>query len=587
MESGLIQVNSSMVKPIGKVLSGVPEEVVRDFVTELVEYGLIDKEMNIVCTKSSGEHKTMRDDLVKRIVMFLYEFRRHPKNPDDLYYKRWDDDVFRTFDKDSTTILYIVNDIYDKLFHRTPSAEVSSTIKNVINNIHDVARLDSGVIKLGSNVYWIMRDARISTSIPDGLECYYELFNSPVGGQFPTIELNNAEALEVLYHEKLFYQDNLSEHVNNNDSFEEFYKTLPMDFDFIKVWADKETPGFVDRYWDMLLAIVPNFLYKKPPVAYFLLGNARGGKSSYTKMLHLIFGSHNTSTVRLNELGDPHLNLRLSSTILNAPDEEMEEKLTAKDMANFKSLAAHEQLELPVLYSTKPQVLQPNFMMYLPSNALPQFNGSGAEACMRRARTIIFSADLSKLDHVPKDFIGETFTKDTIIKLLGTVLALAKYFSKHEFWYSVSMLRSNDLVSQSVNSSKLYFDQWSKYFDGVDKRATLWNDYRFWCTENDYKIEEKRILMMRFMKYFDESKRVNYKDMNGARIKAFRIPEVGKKVLTPEFMFDGYREDTKYLHEHERSMVHQLEAYHEYESEHGLGGLSSPKALKLMGEAGE
>lgn len=566
--------------PIGVVLGGVPAERARPFLEELVSLGLISDKGTIPYATKSGS-KMQRDDLVKRVVMFLYEFRRHPKNPSDLYYKRWDGDVFQAFDKDDPVIKDIVNKTYTALFTVTPQSEVSSTIQNIANNICELAQLDSGVIKLGPKMYWLSREGYIADSLPNGTECYYQLFNSPKGGQFPRVEFTEEESRGIYDRYMKVWNDWLLPHVQSGEEFGAFMKDLPIEYDFMKIWADPSKPGFRDRYWDLLLAIVPNFLYKKPPVAYFLLGNARGGKSSYVKMLHMMFGSSNTSTVRLNELGDPHLNLRLASTLLNAPDEEMEASLSAKDMANFKSLAAHEQLELPVLYRTRPQSLTPNFMMYLPSNALPQFTGSGAEACMRRARVMMFTADLSRLDRIPKDFLKETFTHELLVNLLGTVLALAKYFTENEFWYSKTMINANDYVSQSVNSAQLYYKEWSKFFDGFDKLSTIWEDYANWCKLNDYTMEKMGSVKQRFFNELQNRK--SYRNSDGIVVKAYRVPG-GKNVMTQDFLVERYDRTIKEILAGGNSAVEMLSALAEADLESSVMKQIQPLVKFAMDE---
>ena len=572
------------MSPIVRLLEGYDKDEVAEFVEGLVVDGLVGQNGTLTFAANKPGGKLQRDDLAMRVVMFLYDFKRNPYNPATIYFKRHTDDTYRSIDKDDPEIQDVVVSVYKELYHITPASEISSTVKNVVNNIIERADLGSPYLKLATSLYWDRKEGIIIDELPKGKEVYYQLFNSPISSNVPEIDANLEFGRTVHQRYLDVWQDWLLPHFQKGDTFESFYKELPMEYEFIKVWADPTKPGFIDRYWDLLLAIVPNFMYKKPPVAYFLLGNARGGKSSYVKMLHLMFGSNNTSTVRLNELGDPHLNLRLSSTLLNAPDEEMEANLTAKDMANFKSLAAHEQLELPVLYRTNPQKILPDFMMYLPSNALPKFTGSGAEACMRRARVMMFTADLSKLDHLPKDFLRETFTNELMASLLGTVLAFAKYFTTEMFWYSKTMQGSNDYVSQSVNSSKLYYDAWSKFFDGFETFSLVWDDYERWCYANDYRMEPRESLKARF---FNELKsRVSVRK-DGSTSKVYRIPN-NKNVLTLDFDIEKCG-DVKGLHGEGRSAVDTLTRLYEAELEKSVMSQAGAKAelLKDLGREEE
>lgn len=481
--------------------------------SELMEDGLIRAD-GTPDTKNS----TNKDELVKRVAFYLYDFARSAYNPNIYYARRRGTQVYRVFNKDDNKISDLVVSLYQKLFKKTPYREVQATVRNIEQNILTKVVPDTRYIKI-FDVFFDTLTGEILTDLPDGEKCYYVLFDNDDKPEY------NPERFMSRLKDKY---DETYELLKDRDKFDT--SVLPMDIDFIRTWADASTPGFKDRYFDMLLAVVPNFMYKKPPIAYFLLGNARGGKSSYVRMLHYIFGENNTSNVRLNELSDPHKNLQLTNTILNAPDEEMEERLTSEDIANFKSLAAHEKIEFPVLFSQKPQVLIPNFMMYLPSNSMPDFSGgTSTEACMRRARVIMFPADLSKLDHIPEDFVRDVLTEQAVADMLGEVLALAWYFNKHEFWYSDTMIRSTEFVSESTNSADIFARRFREYFDGFESKQILWDEYQLWCDANEVQCEKRKVLNMRFIKEMT-SRTTFYDPDTGEKEHIYRVPS-GKWVL--------------------------------------------------------
>lgn len=551
----LMEVKSNAtVTPIGRVLGGVPMDQAKPFLDELISLGRINQNGTI----PGQMGKDYRRDLVKRVVMFLYEFRRHPENPNSYFCKKWDSDIFKPFDKDSKFITDIVNRVFTALFTIAPHTDVSSTVDEIMDSVQEPANLDSGIIKVAEKLFWYQKGGYLSSGeLKDGDECFYELFDSPISTQLPNINLTFEDGQKIYERYMKVWEDWLLPHYRDGHDFGSFYTELPMEYEFVKVWADPTKSGYQDRYWDLLLAIVASFLYKKPVAAYFLLGNARGGKSSYTKMLHLIFGRNNTSALCLSELSDKHKNLQLASTLLNAPDEEMEATLSAEDMKNYKSLSAHEYLELSVFYSQTPKKIATNFMMYLPSNALPKFSGTGAEACMKRAKVIMFGADLSKMDSRPGNFIKDTFTPELLDDLLGTVLAFAKFFSEKEFWWSKTMLLSNDFVAQSVTSSDLYFKDWARFFDGVTAVSLLYEDYKRWCSERDLKWESMDVLKSRFM-IIMSGKRSSYKDKEAdVVVKAYRDPS-GKYIMHDKFIVPRVKDTIHEMHEHGHSAVYTL-----------------------------
>ena len=518
-----------------------------EFIESLVADNLINQNGSIPAQLLKSGGKLQRDELVLRVVMYNYEFRRHSQNRTLYFYKLRGADVFTQFVKDDQTIRDIVTQTYRSLYKISPSAEVNNTIANIINNITITADMSAGIIKVGDHLYWYPKDGALKDTLGSRDECYYVLFNSPESKEIPPIEISRDDANSILG----YYFDTweiLSKYEQENVPFEAFYKDLPMDFEFIKTWAEMSLPGCQDRYWDILMSFVPNFLYRKPKAAYFLLGEARGGKSSYIELLHYIMGRRNTSTVKMSELADSHKNLTITSTIMNAPDEEKEGKLTDEDIANYKTIATHGQLELNVMYSQVPQKVSTDFMMYIPSNAMPDFHGAGAEACLERAKVISFLANLSRFDKHPVSFLGGIVTKPIICQLLGNVFAFAKYFSNHVFWFSPAMDASKKFVAEATNSSKIYVERWKQYFDGYERWNDVWEDYKNWCKSNSYQFEEAKSLKMRFNAYSIVG-RTNAKAPDGEWRKVYKIAgnkpvmfhdyEISKFLGTVEDLHDG------------------------------------------------
>lgn len=472
-----------------------------EFIESLVADNLINQNGSIPTKLLGSGGKLQRDELVLRVVMYNYEFRRHAQNRTLYFYKCRGSDVFVRFEKDSPLIKDIVAKAYRTLFKMSPNSEVSATIANIANNITKEADMSAGIIKVGDHLYWYPKEGVLKETLGPMDECYYVLFdNRRASKEEPEIEITRDDSNDIMgYYFNTW--DKLRNYVDNKTPFAAFYQDLDLEFDFVKTWANMSLPGGRDRYWDMMLSFVPNFLYKKPKAAYFLLGKARGGKSSYIELLHYIMGSRNTSTVKLSELADAHKNLTITSTIMNAPDEEKEGKLTDEAIANYKTIAAHGQLELSVMYSQVPQKVSTDFMMYIPTNDVPDFHGPGAEACLKRAKVISFLADLSENDSKQISFIGDIITKPLLCKLLGYVFAFAKYFSSHDFWYSPAMDDSKNFVAENANSAEIYFRRWRQYFDGYERWNDVWDDYKYWCKANNCQWQEAKALKMSFSAY--------------------------------------------------------------------------------------
>lgn len=571
MDNGLGAVELATTTAISRAV--IKSDNQSGFIESLVADKLINQNGSIPeqLLKSGG--KLQRDELVLRVVMYNYEFRRHPQNYTLYYYRMRGEDVFTQFVKDSPLIKDIVSRAYRTLFKMSPSAEVNSTVANVVNNITSVANMSAGIIKVGEHLYWYPKDGVLKDTLGPRDECYYVLFNNPESKEEPPMEITQDDVNDIMGS----YFDTwemLHKYEDDGAPFGAFYQDLPMDFEFIQTWANMATPGGRDRYWDIVLSFVPNFLYRKPKAAYFLLGKARGGKSSYINLLHYIMGQRNTSKVMLSELADTHKNLTITSTIMNAPDEEKEGKLTDEAIANYKTIAAHGQLELSVMYSQVPQKVSTDFMMYIPTNAVPDFHGPGAEACLKRAKVISFLADLSENDSKQISFFGDIVTKPIICKLLGYVFAFAKYFSHHDFWYSPAMDDSKDFVAENTNSAEIYFRRWKQYFDGYERWNDIWDDYKNWCKVNNCQWQEAKALKMSFSVY-GVAGRANAKAPDGKYRKVYKINgtkpvmfhdwKVSNFYGTVEELHDGKIDKNGKPHEGGQSVVDILDGLREIE----------------------
>lgn len=218
--------------------------------------------------------------------------------------------------------------------------------------------------------------------------------------------------------------------------------------------------------------------------------------NTYVKMLHMIMGRANTSSVRLTELHDPHKNLTLLGTFLNAPDEEVEGKdLSEEATADFKSMSAHEELTLPVMYSSEPQPISTDFVMFCPMNDDPEWKGNSASACTQRSLIIPFYADLTAMDNNGHDFVAETFTPMMFQNLLGTLFAFAKYYKNKKMTFSSTMEKERKAASEVSDSRVTFATLFCKWFVGYTNENIVYDEYRAWCDHFDYKYTSKRKLM--------------------------------------------------------------------------------------------
>ena len=247
----------------------------------------------------------------------------------------------------------------------------------------------------------------------------------------------------------------------------------------------------------------------------------------------------------------------ISTTLLNAPDEEDEKAIDAQ--ATFKSISDHGLLTLSVMRENKPLKVNCDFMSFFPMNHVPDWKGTGAAACLKRTLVLPFYADLSEYDKKNYNFAEETFTPDLMCEFIGYILAFANYYSHHELKFSPTMLKEQALLEEEQDSALAYLRLFEKYFYGFSSISLLHADYFNWCRANDFRAHSKAELRFVFRQYLANRKSIAVK---GAIKKAYCVANKSSRVLLTDdarYPEVGSVED---LHEKQLSVVERLEAYY-------------------------
>lgn len=379
----------------------------------------------------------------------------------------------------------LIKKYYQEFYHRKPSSDKSrkfgETLPLWVDNKRE--RINNDIIMIKDNLYWDLQKQELVKTIPDGRECFRRLFDHKKTDEIK-IDPSKLDEVTISVVFKQVYL-HLKKHDGRIDP-----KTIKDDCGWLDIesqplnafwlWANED----VDTMNDILMALSCNFMRVKPKGAFILIGKTRNGKSSFIMLLHTQFGHNNTAEVALADLNDPHLNMDLLGALINAPDEEEEGRSVdiLKAQGRFKKLATHKALALQVYYSQTPQDVATDFMSYHAMNDTPEWQGAGAEACMKRSLIIMFEHDFSGKDNNGKEFEKETYTPEFFSLLLGIEFAFAKYYNKKEFKFSEKQQARKKLVAEEVDNVSVYLDSFLSYFPGGYQNATLvCEDYRLWC----------------------------------------------------------------------------------------------------------
>lgn len=514
----------------------------------------------VVCIDPMKSNEKMkRDDFIKRLTMFLWEFQVDPDNiHGDMFYgrKRFaghndENNDFMPMDRDD--IRDIVHDVWEHVFNCTPQSEIKSCAENVVRSVREKADTHNKCWRISPDFYYVS-DQGVTSYLLKGRKAYHRL-----EGAYSLIESSDTQG--VMHGEYDKWCELLNKMAAEHGDFSKFYSDLPMDFDFVKTWANPNVPRSTERYWDMMVALAVPFFKKLPKKVYFLNGPSRSGKSAFVNLLHYIFGRRNTSTVRLSDLDNWDVNNVLAGTLLNAPDEELGGEISLKAAAVFKTIATHgrdhEELSLAKKNSSKGITMIPDFMCYFPSNSIPKFPDKESGPCMKRAMVIIFSADLSHLDNGNKDFIEGTIeaNPEMFAKLMGQIFAIAQFFSTgdREVFISSDMANANEFLATENNSLELYYNAFYTFFDGVSNLNLHYKDYSLCCKDFGWSIQSESAFRQRFVGL--HSNKPTVQKIDGVNVRCVRTPKFSRpQILTKNTKEDGYG-DVEDMHENGVSIV--------------------------------
>lgn len=500
------------------------QDIISDLVTKGIEQAASVQKMN------GEETKLSKDDMRRMRIMGdifnNYEFVRVKSlGPTGRVYYRHKpdevtkDDVFREFTKLDAQNL--VRDTCVKVYGAfiISAKHVENIMDTLDMEIHEeVESLSGSIIRIGANMYWDMETSEIVTY--QTTPCMRSLFDSH---PMDDIKVDINEMLDAytraIYKHTLDY---LSKYEGVIDPQKIEDDVLNLDSAALApfwTWANYD----VDTFNDLLKAVATNFMVNKPKGAFILIGRTRNGKSSFIKMLHTMFGRKNTSAVKLADLNSPRLNMTLRSSFLNAPDEEDEGKKSEilRSQSFFKSISAHEPITLEVMYSQEPQLVSTQFMSFYPMNQLPEWSGTGAEACMRRSLILMFNNDLSKFDNNGKNFEKETYTASFYSELLGIVLAIAHYYSDKKINFSDTLKSNQQAVANEVDNVSVYLKNFFDYFGGYQNINLVYEDYKMWCDERGITWQNKTAMKNKLAMY--PSTRTKVTLQGGTRTNATKV----------------------------------------------------------------
>lgn len=255
-------------------------------------------------------------------------------------------------------------------------------------------------------------------------------------------------------------------------------------------WLEQVTQGDKQLADDIIQAIAPVFMHKKPFGVFWFLGSGANGKSTTLKALYAIFGSeapftHNRwfSQLTVRQIEDerdtPMINGKLGNICLESNDGHV------KDTGGYKNLAEHSTFNVHKFNSQDGAQVDGNVHTIFNANNIPTF-ADKTQGVRRRTFTVPFKASF------PQDntFDEKLFAKDNFLPdLLGEILEATVDIKKNHYSYSFSKqtLIAKQDYDEEVNTAETYFEElvhtdiW-----GFTNFTDLKRDYEQWCDERSY-----------------------------------------------------------------------------------------------------
>ena len=264
----------------------------------------------------------------------------------------------------------------------------------------------------------------------------------------------------------------------------------PTDGNSHREWLEEVTLGDKELANDIIKALAPVFMHKKPFGVFWFLGNGANGKSTTLKALYAMFGSdmpftHNRwfSQLTVKQIEDerdtPMINGRLGNICLESNDGHI------KDTGGYKNLAEHSTFNVHKFNSQDGTQIDGNVHTIFNANNIPTF-ADKTQGVRRRTFTIPFKASFPQDNTFDeKLFAQENFLSDLLGEILRTTVVLRKNGLDYKF--SDQTLKAKEDYDEEVNTAETYFEELlTTDIWGFTNFTELTRDYQNWCDERSY-----------------------------------------------------------------------------------------------------
>lgn len=230
---------------------------------------------------------------------------------------------------------------------------------------------------------------------------------------------------------------------------------------------------------DMLQAMAPLFMSRRPAGVIWFIGMGANGKSSLLDALYRIIGPHLVS-LTMSTIEDGRDSPRLNGALGNICRESSEGRVN--DTERYKALGTHEDFWVHKFHSQDTIKVDGKLHTIFNANNIPVF-GDKTQGARRRTLIIPFPA------HFKDDpgFEDRTFTPKFLSGLLMLILQAAAKIKNNGYQYEFSdaTIKAKEDYDSDVNSAEAYLNYLKEqHVEAFTNYRHLKINYVNWCDDN-------------------------------------------------------------------------------------------------------
>lgn len=256
----------------------------------------------------------------------------------------------------------------------------------------------------------------------------------------------------------------------------------PTDGKSHRKWLEEITLGDKELADDIIFALAPTFMQKKPLGAFWFLGSGANGKSSTLKALYAIMGNRRWFTkLTVKQIEDERDLPSLNGMLANICIESNEGYI--KDGGHYKELAEHEVMNVHKFNSQDGVQVDGNVHLIFNANNIPTF-ADKTNGVRRRTFTIPFNAKFPQDDTFDERLFAQPhFLSD----LFGEILEKAQQLKANNYKYDFSKVtnEAKERYDNEVNTTEAYINELLEQdIYGFTNYAALKTTYENWCQQS-------------------------------------------------------------------------------------------------------